>query len=64
MNIVLWKAEWKSPHVTSLEIGIRYNSEITKRFKLKNVSIYEIIDEQLFMLAVIKHNIDFEKVEL
>ena len=63
MNVVLLKYERTNQYITSSEIGLKYNPEITKRFKLKNVCVYEVIDKQLFFLSVIKHNIEFEEIK-
>jgi len=54
MNVILLHGEWLSceEKVTSDKIGIRH--------KFKNV--YEVIDEQLFFLSVIKYGIPFKTV--
>jgi hypothetical protein len=62
MNVIFLKAEWTRPNVTSFEMGIRYNGQLTNNYKLKNICIYEVIDEQLFFLNVIEHSIEFEVV--
>jgi hypothetical protein len=53
-NIILLDGEWMqlNPNLTSFEMGLRH--------KLK--SVYEVVDEHLFILNVIKHGVCFEEV--
>lgn len=62
MNVILLKAKWTRPNVKILEMGIRYNGQLVTNYKLKNICIYEVIDEPLFFLNVIEHSIEFELV--
>ena len=56
MNIILLEGDWRqtNPDLTSYEIGIRYD---------KNRVSYEVKDEHLFFLSVIKYGIEFKELK-
>jgi hypothetical protein len=56
MNIILLEGDWTqtNPNLTSYEIGIRYD---------KKAVSYEVKDEHLFFLSVLKYGIAYKVVK-
>jgi hypothetical protein len=51
--------DWFNPSITKKELGLKLDITETKFGRI----VYEVIDERLFFLAIIKYGIEFTEVK-
>ena len=65
MHIILKNGDWiySKPGLESTDIGVMRTGEITDITSGIPYWVFEVIDTQLFFLAVIKHGIKFKEID-
>jgi hypothetical protein len=53
-------SKWGMSGLKEKDIGVSYNNKESKNSKF---CIYDVIDEQLFFLSVLKYGIEFEEAK-
>jgi len=59
MKIRFLNMDWFNPSITKKELGLKLDITETKFGRI----VYEVIDERLFFLAIIKYGIEFTEVK-